>query len=241
MMQGQPGMVMMGGEQQMPGMQFVSEPVAAGGMQMPIGTSMQTMSMPEQVTTMISAPATSMPVATGAPGALISNMPVYGGMSAGATQMPAMTAPPVYMDQMAMTSAPAIEMQQAAPVFTSTYSAPEMAAGPFTYAGPPTTVVAPPVYMNQQPVTTAVIPPTTATSIAPPVYVEAPLTMAAPQQMEYLAPMMMAPQQMEPTVMQAPMTMAPQQIEYSAPQPMVMQAPAVMAPQQIYAAPQVAP
>merc|ERR1719362_1745188 len=229
---------MMGGEQQ-----FVSEPVATG-MQMPVGASMLTMTMPEAVPTMISAPAMSMPVATGAPGApgaLISNMPVYGGMSAGATQMPAMTAPPVYMDQMAMTSSPAFEMQQAAPVFTSTYSAPEMAAGPFTYAGPPTTVVAPPVYMNQQPVTTAVIPPTTATSIAPPVYVEAPLTMAAPQQMEYSAPMMMAPQQMEPTVMQAPMTMAPQQIEYSAPQPMVMQAPAVMAPQQIYAAPQVAP
>merc|ERR1719433_1892414 len=103
---------------------------------------------------MMSAPAMPMPSpvtsinmleATGAQGAVMSNIPVYGSL-AGATT-----------------------------------------TAPVTYAGPPTTVVAPPVYMNQQPVTTAVVPPTTATSIAPPVYVDAPM-MTAPQQMQYSAP-----------------------------------------------------
>merc|ERR1712151_1104004 len=99
--------------------------------------------------------------------------------------------------------------------------------------------------MNEQPVTTAIVPPTIATSIAPPVYVDAPM-MTAPQQMQYSAPQPMMMQEPTTFATQAPIMMAPQQMEYSAPQPimqapmtMTTQAPVMMAPQQMeYSVPQ---
>merc|ERR1719356_2420644 len=105
---------------------------------------------------MVAAPiaSTSMPGATGAQGAVFSNMPVYGG---------AVPQQEGLLQQLG--NAIGLGGSQATPTTYVQGGGVSMATAPVTYAGPPTTVVAPPVYMNE-PVTTAVVPPTTATSIA---------------------------------------------------------------------------
>merc|ERR1740129_1264723 len=96
-----------------PGMQLVAEPVATG-QQIPMGISMESMTMPGPTAISMPSPVPSMnmPIATtgtSTQGAVIQNMPIYGGTAA-TTQMPmtTTTAPPVYVDQMATAPAPAV-------------------------------------------------------------------------------------------------------------------------------------